>query len=661
MQGACRRAPPACHRPGRLPHCAVCFRYRSTCRSYGMNTPRGRWKGAWPSWLVARRPPGQRDGPGRPAGHAEPYALQAGTIPTFSGSRSRPRVRAWLALLVAVLVAVAAGYAISRVHAYAADRAELQGLLGQLDTATRHRSALEWQAIAEQRLSPALDEEQREVDAAADWLAAQLHVRDATSGQAKAVHDAFALYDAAVDQEFALLAKGQVGAAEQIDEQRVDPAFARLGGALAVAGRRYAALAALADRRAELGTWLILLAAAAVIGALAWRVQRARAQAAALFAYQARHDPLTALPNRALLVEQLDREPARDQLLGVVGERLRGCLRPGDLPARMGGDEFTVLLADLTGLPDAIQVAERLVAELGVPFEVAGHKVVVHASIGIAESVPGQTTAQELLRNADIAMYEAKKQGKGQHQLFIPGMDAPAWRRLELEAELHVALHQGGQFELYYQPIVDLDSGAVSELEALVRWDHPSRGLLPPADFIPLAEQTGLIVPLGAWVLDEACRQLAAWQPHDQHQQPLGLSVNLSARQLRDRHLPDLVAQALAASGLDPPRLTLEITETSMVEDLRAAGATLAAVRALGVRLAVARTLGLPVTGEGIETADQLQRLRALGCDRGQGYYFAKPLQHGSIQPFLDAHPPPPRPAADQQPQPARSRRGLAP
>ncbi len=637
-----------------------------------------------------------------------------------------------------MLVAVAAGYAISRVHAYAADRAELQGLLGQLETATRHRSALEWQAIAERRLSPALDEEQREVDAAADWLAAQLHVRDATSGQAKAVHDAFALYDAAVDQEFALLAKGQVGAAEQIDEQRVDPAFARLGGALAVAGRRYAALAALADRRAELGTWLILLAAAAVIGALAWRVQRARAQAAALFAYQARHDPLTALPNRALLVEQLDRELARagrrdqavvllwldlddfkvvndslghhagDQLLGVVGERLRGCLRPGDLPARMGGDEFTVLLADLTGLPDAIQVAERLGAELGVPFEVAGHKVVVHASIGIAESVPGQTTAQELLRNADIAMYEAKKQGKGQHQLFVPGMDAPAWRRLELEAELHVALHQGGQFELYYQPIVDLDSGAVSELEALVRWDHPSRGLLPPADFIPLAEQTGLIVPLGAWVLDEACRQLAAWQPHDQHQQPLGLSVNLSARQLRDRHLPDLVAQALAASGLDPPRLTLEITETSMVEDLRAAGATLAAVRALGVRVAIddfgtgfsalgalehypvdslkidrsfidglgrdaqdtaivhavvafARTLGLPVTGEGIETADQLQRLRALGCDRGQGYYFAKPLQHGSIQPFLDAHPPPPRPAADQQPQPARSRRGLAP
>jgi len=367
----------------------------------------------------------------------------------------------------------------------------------------------------------------------------------------------------------------------------------------------------------------------------------------------------------------------------------------------MGGDEFTVLLADLTGLQDAIRVAERVGSELGAPFEVAGHQVIVHASIGIAESLPGQTTAEELLRNADVAMYEAKKQGKGQYQIFTPGMDSVAWKRLELEAELHVALEHG-QFELYYQPILDLESGAVSELEALVRWDHPSRGLLPPADFIPLAEQTGLIVPLGAWVLDEACRQLAAWQPRDQHQAPLGLSVNLSARQLRERHLPERVAQALASSGLDPRRLTLEVTETSMIDDLETVATTLRALRALGVRFAVddfgtgfstlgalkhypvdclkidrsfidglgsdaqdtaivhavvafAKTLGLPVTGEGIETAEQLEQLRALGCDHGQGYYFAKPLQHGSVEPFLDAHQSSAARSADHDAQPPRS------
>jgi predicted signal transduction protein with EAL and GGDEF domain len=364
--------------------------------------------------------------------------------------------------------------------------------------------------------------------------------------------------------------------------------------------------------------------------------------------------------------------PGEQELLLAVGERLRGCLRPGDLPARIGGDEFTALLADVGDLQDAIAVAERIGTELGAPFEVAGHQVVVHASIGIAESVPGQTSAEELLRNADLAMYEAKKQGKGQWQVFTPGMDSLAWKRLELQAELQVALERG-QFELYYQPILDLDSGAVSELEALVRWDHPSRGLLPPADFLPLSEQTSLIVELGAWVLDQACRQVAAWELGDQQQPPLGLSVNLSARQLRDRYLPERVAQAL------------EITETSMIEDLNAAGTTLRAIRELGVHVAVddfgtgfsalgalkhypvdslkidrsfvhglgsdaqdtaivhavvafAKTLGLSVTAEGIETPGQLAQLRALGCERGQGYHFAKPLQRGSVEPFLNAH-----------------------
>jgi diguanylate cyclase (GGDEF)-like protein len=626
-------------------------------------------------------------------------------------------VRRWLGawlLLIALAVAVATGYGITRVHDYAAERGEFKALLSRIETGSRHQSALEWQAVAEGRLSPELARERQQVDARMEGLLVRLLAADPDSAAARAVGDAFGVYQAAVDDEFQLLAVGQLAEAEEVDEQRVDPAFVRLAQSLASASRHYDTLARQANRRADFGTLLLLLAAATVIGVLVWRFQRAKSQAAELFAHQARHDPLTALPNRALLVERLQMELARaarrrepvfllwldlddfkvvndslghqagDQLLLVVGERLRDCLRPGDTPARMGGDEFTVLLADVDGLQGAIRVAERVGAELGVPFEVAGHQVVVRASIGVAQSVPGATSVEELLRNADIAMYEAKKQGKGQYQVFSPGMDEAAWKRLELEAELRVALEQQ-QFEVYYQPILDLDSGAVSELEALVRWDHPTRGLLPPAEFIPLAEQTGLIVPLGQWVLGQACQQLAAWEAGDQHHLSLGLSVNLSARQLREPALPSQVAEALARSGLDPRRLTLEITETSMIDDPGTAEATLAALRELGVHVAVddfgtgfsalgalkhypvdslkidrsfvdglgrdaqdtaivhaviafAKTLGLRVTGEGIETAEQFEQLRALGCDHGQGYYFAKPLQHTSVQPFLAAH-----------------------
>jgi EAL domain-containing protein (putative c-di-GMP-specific phosphodiesterase class I) len=312
--------------------------------------------------------------------------------------------------------------------------------------------------------------------------------------------------------------------------------------------------------------------------------------------------------------------------------------------------------------------------------------MIVRTSIGIAESAPGLTTPEELLRNADIAMYEAKKQGKGQYQVFLPGMDQAAWKRLEMEAELRIALERQ-QFELYYQPILDLESGAVSELEALVRWDHPTRGLLPPDEFIPLAEQTGLIVPLGAWVLDHACQRLAAWEAEDEGFTPVRVTVNLSPRQLREPELPRRVAEVLARSGLDPHRLTLEVTEISVVDDLGAADTSLQELRTLGVHIAVddfgtgfaalgtlehypidslkidrsfinglgrdahntaivhaviafAKTLGLRVTSEGIESVEQLELLRALGCDHGQGYYFAKPLQQDSVQPFLRARTP---------------------
>jgi diguanylate cyclase (GGDEF)-like protein len=621
-----------------------------------------------------------------------------------------------LLLLVALPVAGATGYGITRVYDYAAERGALARLLSEIQGAAHEQSALEWQATAEGRLSAELAREHRQVDDSMHNLLGQLLAADPDSVAARTVADAFEVYSGAIGDQFELLAAGQVAEAEEVDEQRVDPAFDRLANALAAAASYYGAVAHEANRRADFGTVFLLLAAASVIGVLVWRFQRVRAQAAQVLAHQARHDALTALPNRALLLERLELELARsarrtkpvfllwldlddfkvvndslghqagDQLLLEVGERLRACLRPGDTPARMGGDEFTVLLADLDSMENAIRVAERIGADLRVPFEVDGHEMIVRASIGIAESVPGLTTAEELLRNADIAMYEAKKLGKGQYQVFLPGMDQAAWKRLEMEAELGIALERQ-QFELYYQPILDLDSGAVSELEALVRWDHPTRGLLLPDEFIPLAEQTGLIVPLGAWVLDHACQRLAAWEAEDESFPPLRVSVNLSPRQLREPELARRVAEVLARSGLDPHRLILEITEFSVVGDLGAADATLQELRRLGVHIAIddfgtgalgtlehypidslkidrsfisglgrdahntaivhaviafAKTLGLRVTSEGIESVEQLELLRALGCDHGQGYYFAKPLQQDSVQPFLRARTPTP-------------------
>jgi diguanylate cyclase (GGDEF)-like protein len=625
---------------------------------------------------------------------------------------SRRASGAWLLLLIALGVATVTGYGILRLNDAVKQRGELRILLSRIETGCRHQSALEWQAVAEGRLSPELGAEHRRVDAATDTLVAELLLKDSTSSAAGAVAAAYGVYHAAVDDEFVLLGRGKLVEAEETGEQRVDPAFGQLAEALTVASRHYDTLARRDDQRAVIGTGLLLAAATTVIAVLARRFQKAKSQTVELFAHQARHDSLTALPNRVLLAERLEGELARaarrgepvfllwldlddfkdvndsfghhagDQLLAAVGERLRACLRPGDTAARFGGDEFAVLLTDVTDPQDAIRAAERVAVELADPFQVAGHQVRVRASVGIAQSVPGHTSVDLLLHNADLAMYEAKKQGKGRYQVFTADMDQ-ARQRLQLTAELGVALEQH-QFELYYQPILDLDTGAVTQLEALLRWEHPSRGLIPPAEFIPLAEQTGLIIPLGAWVLDQACRQLAGWQTDDDRP-PLGLTVNLSARQLRHPQLLDLVTQALTSSALDPHRLTLETTETSMSDGLDTAEMTLVALRALGVQVAIddfgtgfsrhggftrypidslkidrtiidglgrdaqdtaivhaaiafAKTLRLRITGEGIETAEQFELLRALGCDHGQGFYFARPLHHRSVQPFLDAH-----------------------
>ena len=420
-------------------------------------------------------------------------------------------------------------------------------------------------------------------------------------------------------------------------------------------------------------------------------------------AHQALHDSLTGLPNRALFRDRLthslsrrrpDRATGRhavlfvdlddfkvindtlghkigDELLVAVAERLRNSLRVADTAARLGGDEFTVLVENIDQEADAQRAADRILEELRKPFDLEDHQIVVSASIGIAFGDAGASDPDDLLRAADTALYEAKGQGKGRHETYHQTMNLRAWRRLELESELRQAINRR-QLEVHYQPIVDLATGQAVEVEALVRWQHPNRGLIPPADFIPLAEQTGLIVQIGEFVLDAAAAQLAEWQTQLAAASDLIISVNVSPRELVRPGFADGVAAVLATHGLPGGRLKLEITESATLEG-EAAIEALKVLQGHGIRVSIddfgtgysslgyfrdlpldglkidrafvdglgreredtaivtaaiafGRALDVEVTGEGIETAEQLARLRELGCRLGQGYYFSRPV-----------------------------------
>jgi diguanylate cyclase (GGDEF)-like protein/PAS domain S-box-containing protein len=423
--------------------------------------------------------------------------------------------------------------------------------------------------------------------------------------------------------------------------------------------------------------------------------------------HRAFHDPLTNLANRALFQDRVEHAMARqarrpepiavlyidldgfknvndslghaagDELLAAAADRLLLCVRDIDTAARLGGDEFAVLLEDLRDESSAARVAERILGQIRLPFTVREQEVRLDASIGIAVHHGDVEGTEDLLRNADIAMYMAKGAGKGRYEIFEPSMHLAAVERLDLEAALRRAVERQ-EFLLHYQPIVELDSARIIGLEALVRWVHPERGMVSPADFIPLAEETGLIVPIGRWVLQEACRAAAAWQGEYDTHPPLGMSVNLSARQLQHAGVVDDVRQSLEAAGIDASTLTLEITETALVQDTEVTIARLCQLKALGVRLAVddfgtgysslaylqrfpvdvlkidrsfidgidrdavnpalvraivelGRTLELETVAEGIERNDQLDQFRELQCQHGQGFFFARPADRASI------------------------------
>jgi diguanylate cyclase (GGDEF)-like protein len=421
---------------------------------------------------------------------------------------------------------------------------------------------------------------------------------------------------------------------------------------------------------------------------------------------RASHDPLTGLPNRHTLVDRLGQallrtkrgkegrkvgvlfmdldgfktindslgHEAGDRLLVTVAERLRKRLRPEDVLARFGGDEFAVLLEEVADASETIRVAQRIAESLREPFTVNDHQVNLSTSVGIAlGSAHTKDDPEGMLRNADAAMYKAKEQGLGCYAVFDPAMQTRAQERLELEAELRRALEQG-EFVLYYQPEVSLYNGSMVGLEALLRWQHPERGLLKPSAFVPLAEETDVIAPIGRWVLEEACRQAKRWEEEHPLASPMTMEVNLSSKQLRRRELARTVEEALTRAGVEAHTLALDITETVLIGASEHNAQALEALKKMGIRLslddfgtgysslsylkrlpvdrvkvdrsfvkglggnatdtAVVRmiielchTLGVEVLAEGVETSEQAALLKDMGCDVGQGYYFARPLR----------------------------------
>jgi len=421
---------------------------------------------------------------------------------------------------------------------------------------------------------------------------------------------------------------------------------------------------------------------------------RERARAEAQITHMARHDAMTGLPNRVLFHQEMERaltrvsddgpfallcldldrfksvndtlgHPVGDALLVEIAQRLMACIRTGDMVARLGGDEFAVLAHGARDPTEAMHLAERIIVALSAPCHVAGHTILTGTSIGIAFAPGNETDADNLLKAADMALYRAKNDGGGIWRTFEPEMDARMQARRSLEIDLRRALHND-EFQVFYQPIVSLHDYRVTGFEALLRWNHPVQGMVSPADFIPIAEEIGLIAPIGSWVLQTACADAACWLNE------VKVAVNLSPMQFKSKRLVTDVAAALTSSGLPAHRLEIEITETVMLQDTNTTLDTLEELRNLGVRIAMddfgtgysslsylrrfpfnkikidqcfirdmsdehesmavlraitglGASLGMVTTAEGVETLEQLCHLRGEGCTEVQGYFFSKP------------------------------------
>lgn len=431
----------------------------------------------------------------------------------------------------------------------------------------------------------------------------------------------------------------------------------------------------------------------------------AKLQLEAQLTHMAHHDSLTGLPNRTLLREKLEQEltrvkrdgslavlcldldqfksvndtlghPVGDMLLRAVAERMHACVRETDIIARLGGDEFAIIQVTAPQPQSVTSLAERLIDSMTQPFDIGGHQVVIGTSIGIALAPLDGLDAEQLIKSADMALYRAKTDGRGVFRFFEPEMDARMQARRTLELDLRRALVKA-EFELFYQPLVNLKSNSVCGFEALIRWHHPTRGMVSPVDFIPVAEEIGLIVPIGEWVIHNACKEATTW-PND-----IKVAVNLSPAQFRSKGLVHAVTSALANSGLPPRRLELEITESVLLLESEGTLSTLHQLRSLGVHISMddfgtgysslsylrsfpfdkikidrsfvsdlsdrqdsiaivravsglGKSLGMATTAEGVETAEQLGHLREEGCSEVQGYLFSAPTPAGEVYSVIE-------------------------
>jgi diguanylate cyclase (GGDEF)-like protein len=641
-----------------------------------------------------------------------------------AGGRVRRRQPARAArLALPLLVALAATYGITAFRAYADEQRKGQVLLARIE-ATANRQNVEESTVTglgivvRDRSDAAIEVPLSSLRP--KILTLRFQAREYVEELEKLgferevlaeVSKAFEAYQDTLDAQLRLLDGGSFDEAFSFDRRNVDISFDGLQSRVSRADALFEERAVRAGRIADIGTLMTILVAFVTLILLRTRAEGERRRFEDKLQHQVLHDDLTGLPNRRLLKDRLDHALARsnrrreplgvmfidldgfkgvndtlghecgDVLLKLIAERLGSSTRTTDTVTRLGGDEFAVLLEDLEVPFDIPTVAERLLAAISVPIEIADRTVVVSASIGVAIGEGNGETSDHLLANADVAMYAAKAAGKGTYEVFNPDMRYKLEERFNLRNDLKRALRRD-EFILHYQPIFDLQGRRVEGVEALLRWNHPVKGLVPPLDFIPAAEETGEIVPIGRWVLQQACLQIRQWRMEHSDAADISVSVNLSPRQIQSASVVDDVRAALDESGIEPSSLVLEITESTLMHDTPATIEKLNSLKGLGVMLAIddfgtgysslsylqrfpidalkidrsfisgvtagiedsalteaiirmARSLSLETVAEGIEHPEQLERLTQLGCGSGQGFLLAKPVPAEGIQALL--------------------------